>query len=224
VDDTQAATIIEKTKEEAAARAKEKKSDGKQQGPELPGKEKGTGGGAEDAEEDDDDDDDEMPVWDSAPADGGVAESKGATAAEAAEEAVENREPWFTSAPEGVEYETLQDGSTAFIVAPGMRLKLDLSDLMDGGPFVADCRAPPLPAAYLTAISLRRRRKARREREEAPAPGTLSRKTSRQVGRLLRLLRHRRGLQVVQVQALLQAVRQRVDRDHGHQAARQAAR
>ena len=38
-----------------------------------------------------------------------------------------------TSAPEGAKFETLNDGSTALLVQPGTRLKLDCSNLLEGG-------------------------------------------------------------------------------------------
>ena len=54
-----------------------------------------------------------------------------AAAAERAAAAAEARA--FSPAPAGARFVTLSDGSTAFLVPGGWRLKLDLSDLLDGG-------------------------------------------------------------------------------------------
>jgi hypothetical protein len=58
------------------------------------------------------------------------AEARAAAAERAAAEAEAKA---FSPAPAGARFITLSDGSTAFLVPGGWRLKLDLSDLLDGG-------------------------------------------------------------------------------------------
>ena len=48
------------------------------------------------------------------------------------EDIFEEEETWL-DAPEGAKFETLSDGTTALILPPGSRLKVDLSTLEEGG-------------------------------------------------------------------------------------------